>query len=92
MSGLNQRFAKPSYGVNLYREFESLPLRKEVQKNPAWCGIFVFECDREQVAEAGLAGKVCSEPETMNLSSFTIKNVEDPLEEGESGRPPHDTV
>jgi glutamyl-tRNA synthetase len=27
VSGLNQRFAKPSYGVNLYREFKSLPLR-----------------------------------------------------------------
>ena len=28
MSGLNQRFAKPPYGVNLYREFKSLPLRQ----------------------------------------------------------------
>ena len=27
-SGLRQRFAKPSYGVNLYRGFESPPLRQ----------------------------------------------------------------
>lgn len=30
MSGLNQRFAKPSYWVNWYREFKSLPLRKGI--------------------------------------------------------------
>ncbi len=28
VSGLNQRFAKPPYGVNLYREFKSPPLRR----------------------------------------------------------------
>ncbi len=27
VSGLNQRFAKPSYGVNSYRGFESRPIR-----------------------------------------------------------------
>src|ERR1043166_4341505 len=27
LSGRKQRFAKPSYGQKLYREFESLPLR-----------------------------------------------------------------
>ena len=34
-SGLRQRFAKPSYGVNLYRGFESLPLRQFSEFRPA---------------------------------------------------------
>ena len=34
-SGLRQRFAKPSYGVNLYRGFESLPLRQFSELRPA---------------------------------------------------------
>src|SRR5689334_3679457 len=44
VSGLNQRFAKPSYGVNLYREFKSLPLRNGaiVLPHPRNEGIFFY--------------------------------------------------
>jgi hypothetical protein len=32
LSGRKERFAKPSYGQKLYREFESLPLRQILQE------------------------------------------------------------
>ena len=38
MSGLNQRFAKPPYGINMYRGFKSVLLRSIVRgvAQPGW--------------------------------------------------------
>jgi hypothetical protein len=76
-----RRFAKPVYGVNLYRGFESLPLRLEGCESLVSTGIRGFFCRRiRRFAEPALGassgtGLLISAPENAAQYRHAILSV-----------------